>query len=189
MNCCSDLAELVAVLAGVVGAEEQLSTTLELNPEVGLGAASVATVGSTECCGTGGNGSGHWGLFPTSCWCLANVARRGKIPRCHCVPLDRTIQSCEAHFRTTSPTPRQHSREDLPKPHRSGRDPAQAAGEPAAPYGVSRVDSSGSHISGPAGAPRSSTTPTTPPISSSWRASKPSANVPGCTSVPPTPGD
>jgi hypothetical protein len=186
MNGCGDLTQLVAVLAGVVGAEEQLSTTLELNPEVGLGAASVATVGSTECCGTGGNGSGHWGLFPTSCWCLANVARRGKIPG---VPLDRTIQSCEANFRVFSSTPRHHSREDLPKPHRSALDRAQAAGEPAAAYGVSRVDSSGSHISGPAGAPRSSTTPTTPPISSCWRASRPSANARGCTSVPPTPED
>ena len=39
-----DLAELVAVLAGVVGAEEQLAAGLELDPQVGLGSATVAAV-------------------------------------------------------------------------------------------------------------------------------------------------
>ena len=39
-----DLAELVAVLAGVVGAEQQLTAARELDAEVGLGAASVASV-------------------------------------------------------------------------------------------------------------------------------------------------
>ena len=39
-----DLAELVTVLAGVVGAEEQLTTRLELDPQVGLGSATVTAV-------------------------------------------------------------------------------------------------------------------------------------------------
>ena len=43
-----DLAELVAVLAGVVGAEQQLATRLELDPEVGLGSATVAAVRGAE---------------------------------------------------------------------------------------------------------------------------------------------
>ncbi len=39
-----DLLELVAVLAGVVGAEQELAAGLELHAQVGLGAATVATV-------------------------------------------------------------------------------------------------------------------------------------------------
>ena len=52
-----DLAELVAVLAGVVGAEEQLAAGLELDAEVGLGSAAVAAVRGAQRGGTGGNGS------------------------------------------------------------------------------------------------------------------------------------
>ena len=54
-----DLAELVTVLAGVVGAEEQLTTALELHAKVGLGAASVAAVDRGERRGGGGCRSGH----------------------------------------------------------------------------------------------------------------------------------
>ena len=43
-NVGGDLAELVAVLAGVVGAEEQLAARGELDAEVGLGTAPVAAV-------------------------------------------------------------------------------------------------------------------------------------------------
>jgi hypothetical protein len=39
-----DLLEPVTVLAGVVGAEEQLATGGELDAEVGLGTTTVATV-------------------------------------------------------------------------------------------------------------------------------------------------
>ena len=44
-----DGAELFAVLAGVVGTEQQLATGGELYAEVGLGAAAVATVQSCQC--------------------------------------------------------------------------------------------------------------------------------------------
>ena len=43
-----DLAELVAVLAGVVGAEQKLATRLELDSEVGLGSATVAAVRGSQ---------------------------------------------------------------------------------------------------------------------------------------------
>jgi hypothetical protein len=43
-----DLLELLAVLAGVVGAEEQLTARLELDAEVGLGSATVAAVRSAQ---------------------------------------------------------------------------------------------------------------------------------------------
>ena len=39
-----DLLELVAVLAGVVGAEQELAAGLELDAEVGLRAAAIAPV-------------------------------------------------------------------------------------------------------------------------------------------------
>jgi hypothetical protein len=57
-----DLAELVSVLSGVVGAEQQLATRLELDSQVGLGSATVAAVRSAQR-GTRGNGSGHIGLI------------------------------------------------------------------------------------------------------------------------------
>jgi hypothetical protein len=74
-----DLAELVAVLAGVVGAEEQLAARLELDPEVGLGSATVAAVRSAQR-GTRGNCSGHIGLISSSFGAGSNVAERAKIP-------------------------------------------------------------------------------------------------------------
>ena len=43
-TCGGDLAELVAVLAGVVGAEEQLAAATGARPQVGLGSATVAAV-------------------------------------------------------------------------------------------------------------------------------------------------
>jgi hypothetical protein len=58
-----DLAQLVSVLTGVVGAEQEFAPCLELHTKVGLGSATVATVQSSQCCGTGGNGSGHNGLI------------------------------------------------------------------------------------------------------------------------------
>jgi hypothetical protein len=39
-----DLTELLAVLAGVVGAEEELAPGLQLHAQVGLGAATVAAI-------------------------------------------------------------------------------------------------------------------------------------------------
>jgi len=44
----SDLLELVAVLACVVGAEQELATALELDAKVGLGPAAVAAVLSSQ---------------------------------------------------------------------------------------------------------------------------------------------
>jgi hypothetical protein len=46
-----DGAELVAVLAGVVGAEEKLASGGELDAEVGLGAAAVTAVCRCQCAG------------------------------------------------------------------------------------------------------------------------------------------
>jgi hypothetical protein len=57
-----DLAELVAVLPGVVGAEQQLTPGLELDAQVGLGSATVAAVRGAQR-GTRGNCSGHIGLI------------------------------------------------------------------------------------------------------------------------------
>jgi hypothetical protein len=57
----SDLLELVTVLACVVGAEEELAAGGELDTEVGLGAAAVATVFSRQRSGRG-NSSCHVGL-------------------------------------------------------------------------------------------------------------------------------
>jgi hypothetical protein len=55
-----DLAEPVAVLTGVVGAEQKFSTGYELHPQVCLSATTVAAVGSVER-SEGGNCSGHVG--------------------------------------------------------------------------------------------------------------------------------
>src|SRR6478609_304404 len=73
----SDLTELLAVLAGVVSAEEQLAAGLELHTEVGLGAAAVAAVTGRED-GLGGcGGSGHVSLISVH-RCLAQRSQWGK---------------------------------------------------------------------------------------------------------------
>ena len=69
-----DLAELVAVLAGVVGAEEQLAAGLELHAEVGLGPAAVAAVRSAQRGGLGATCSGHFGLISRLLGVWLNVA-------------------------------------------------------------------------------------------------------------------
>ena len=57
------LLQFVGVLAGVVGAEEELATSGKLDADIGLGAATVAAVkrgqlhGWCDCCG-------HVDLFP-----------------------------------------------------------------------------------------------------------------------------
>lgn len=56
-----DLLELLAVLTGVVRAEEELTTGVELYAEVGLGTTTVATVLRSQR-GAGSNGSCHLGL-------------------------------------------------------------------------------------------------------------------------------
>jgi outer membrane scaffolding protein for murein synthesis (MipA/OmpV family) len=61
-----DLTELVTVLAGVVGAEQQLTARLELYAEVGLGSATVATVRGAQRGGVGGNCSCHIGLISST---------------------------------------------------------------------------------------------------------------------------
>jgi len=86
-----DLAELVAVLTGVVGAEQQLTARLELDPEVGLSSATVAAVRGAQR-GTRGNGSGHIGLISVFVGAGSNVAREPKIP-------------CEPPGATWRPTP------------------------------------------------------------------------------------
>jgi hypothetical protein len=58
-----DVAESIAVLAGVVGAEVQLTARLELDAEVGLRTAAVAAICSAQRGCTGGNGSSHIGLI------------------------------------------------------------------------------------------------------------------------------
>ena len=58
-----DLAQGLAVLASVVGAEVQLPTGLELDAQVGLCSAAVAAVCSAQRRCTRGNGSGHIGLI------------------------------------------------------------------------------------------------------------------------------
>jgi len=83
-----DGAELLAVRAGVVSAEEQLSTLAELDAQVGLGSATVAAVARGQRGGAGGNCSGHIGLFP---WVVvlvfvfigtySNLAAGANIPR------------------------------------------------------------------------------------------------------------
>ena len=74
-----DLAELVAVLACVVGAEQQLATRLELDSEIGLSSATVAAVRGAER-GTRGNCSGHIGLISVFVDAGSNVAGEAKIP-------------------------------------------------------------------------------------------------------------
>ena len=74
------LAASPAVLTRVVGAEEQLTTGLELHTEVGLGAAAVAAVTGRED-GLGGcGGSGHVSLISVH-RCLAQRSQRGKDSR------------------------------------------------------------------------------------------------------------
>jgi hypothetical protein len=51
------------VLAGVVGTEEKLQARGKFHPEVGLGTATVATVGRAKGGGTRGNCSSHIGLI------------------------------------------------------------------------------------------------------------------------------
>ena len=75
----SDLTELVSVFTRVVGAEEQLATTLELNPEVGLGSTPVAAVLRRQG-GGGGNCSSHIGLISVL-RCLAQRTGRDKDSR------------------------------------------------------------------------------------------------------------
>ena len=76
-----DLLELVAVFAGVVGTEQQLTARLELNAEVGLGSATVAAVASAERCVARGKCSVHIGLISFICLgVLHNVAAGSKIP-------------------------------------------------------------------------------------------------------------
>ena len=58
-----DLTELGVVLASVVRTEEELQAGGELNTEVGLGTATVATVGRAKGGGTRGNCSSHIGLI------------------------------------------------------------------------------------------------------------------------------
>ena len=72
-----DLAELLAVLAGVVGAEQQLAAGLELHPEVGLGTASVAPVTAVR---RPGWGQSQWSRRPHFCVhrCLAQRSQWGK---------------------------------------------------------------------------------------------------------------
>jgi hypothetical protein len=74
-----DLAELVTVLACVMGAEQQLTTRLELDPKVGLSSATVAAVRSAER-GTRGNSSGHNGLISFFVGAGSNVVGEAKIP-------------------------------------------------------------------------------------------------------------
>ena len=74
-----DLLERVSVLAGVVGAEQQLATGLQLYAEVGLGTATVAAVLSSQ--GAGGNGGCHVRPhFSSVSVPVHNVARGHKIP-------------------------------------------------------------------------------------------------------------
>ena len=63
----SDLADLVAVLTGMVRAEQQLATGLEFDAQVGLCAAAVAAITSRQRGGTGCGCSGHFSLvsFPS----------------------------------------------------------------------------------------------------------------------------
>jgi hypothetical protein len=56
------LAQLLAVLAGVVGTEEKLESGGKRHPKVGLGSATVATVGRRQGGGARGNCSGPFGL-------------------------------------------------------------------------------------------------------------------------------
>jgi hypothetical protein len=55
--------EGVTVLAGVVGAEQQLTAAQELDLQVGLRSAAVAAVSCAQGCSASGNGSGHFGLI------------------------------------------------------------------------------------------------------------------------------
>lgn len=74
-----DLTQLVAVLSGVVGAEQELATGLELDAQVGLGATTVTTVGRAQGGGTRGNRSIHVDLV-SLLGVLLNVAAGAKIP-------------------------------------------------------------------------------------------------------------
>jgi hypothetical protein len=62
-DVCGDGLEGIAVLACVVSAEEELTAAQQLDPEVGLGPAAVASVSSAQRGGAWGNGSGHFGLI------------------------------------------------------------------------------------------------------------------------------
>ena len=75
-----DFAQLGVVLAGVVGTEEELQAGSELNTEVGLGTAAVATVGRAKGGGTRGNCSSHIGLI-SHLGCLVNERPGILIPR------------------------------------------------------------------------------------------------------------
>jgi hypothetical protein len=75
-----DLAELVAVLACVVGAEQQLATRLELDSEVGLGSATVAAVRGTER-GTRSKCSGHIDLISIFVVPVPTYPERRRFPR------------------------------------------------------------------------------------------------------------
>jgi hypothetical protein len=78
LHCDGDLAELVTVLTGVVGAEEQVTASSELDTEVGLGTAPVTAIQRCER-RSGSNCSGH--LRPLSfLGVLLNVSGRSNSP-------------------------------------------------------------------------------------------------------------
>ena len=74
------VAELVSVLTGVVGTEEQFTAGLELDTQVGLGTATVAAVTRRQGGRLGGNGGSHIGLFSLH-RCLAQRSHRVKDSR------------------------------------------------------------------------------------------------------------
>lgn len=79
VDVAGDLTQRVVVFAGVVGTEEQLSATLELNAEVGLGATTIAAIKRRQC-GCGGNDSSHIGLISSFGVTRSNLPNGGNIP-------------------------------------------------------------------------------------------------------------
>src|SRR5690349_4590669 len=76
-----DLTELGAVLASVVGAEQQLTTRGEHDAEVGLGTAPVTPVDRGKRRARS-NRCGHWSHFPSTVVHLVNSATPSVIPGC-----------------------------------------------------------------------------------------------------------
>src|SRR6185436_5460992 len=107
LDVLGNFTELVAVLAGVVRAEEKLAAALELYPEIGLGATPVAPVDRGERCCAGGCRSSHVGPRSHSGNCFNdrfgkvffslfrlfshNSQPRWMLPSRTCVPFAETV--------------------------------------------------------------------------------------------------
>src|SRR3954451_16530287 len=100
-----DLAQLGAVLTGVVGAEEQLTTRGEHDAKVGLGPAPVAPLDRGERRARSSR-CGHWSHFPSTVCTRPTELHRKSFPGCALLTPGSTSNHCEEFPRGGCPPDR-----------------------------------------------------------------------------------